>query len=74
MASTDQDFTVYEGDDQTVTITVVNAAGVAVDISGATVAWTVSSSPGGTALISKATCGSGITLRIVAGMPRAQCQ
>lgn len=55
------DFTMFAGDSRTITVTVKNDQGAAVDITGATLKWQAAPSVSGAAVISK-TSGSGIDL------------
>ena len=58
----DQNFSLHSGDSKSVTVNIVNAAGVAVDVSTASaVVYKVAASPGSEALVSKS-LGSGISV------------
>lgn len=48
-----QHIKVHQGEPKTITVTVEDDAGTAVDITGTTVVWALSQSPGGTAVVTK---------------------
>ena len=56
MTTTAQNFTMWSGDDKTITVT------LSTDITGATINYAIAASVGSTALITKATGGSGIAI------------
>ena len=56
MTTTAQNFTMWSGDDKTITVT------LSTDITGATINYAIAANVGSTALITKATGGSGIAI------------
>jgi hypothetical protein len=61
MAVTNQDFTIYQGDEPVLQFTVQDSAGAALDITGATFKWGLARSLAKTSSVSK-TSVSGITI------------
>lgn len=57
MADTAQDATLWSGRDKALAFTLSDAAGEALSLAGASLAWRLSREPGGTALVSKSTSG-----------------
>ena len=66
MTTTAQDFTMYAGDTNTITVTVTDSAGAVVNITGATITWKLLEEQGGTIALTK-TVGSGIIITNGAG-------
>lgn len=63
MASEAQNFSMYSGDDEDIAVTVVDDAGAAVDLTGATITWKLADSRGGTIEITKVNDStSGVTI------------
>ncbi len=53
------DFLLYAGDTKALEVTVRDAAGDVVDVTGATIRWQLAEAPGEPALVSKTTVGAG---------------
>lgn len=61
-AKTNQDVTVYQGEDESIQFTITDSAGAAVDLTGATVTWACNKDgPGSAAALTK-TDSAGITI------------
>lgn len=71
-----QDFSMHSGDDRVLTVTVLDSAGSAVNITGGTITWALSKQaadavePKGDALITKSTSVGGVT---ITDGPNGQC-
>jgi hypothetical protein len=48
-----QNFSMYSGDDDEIAVSVVDDEGVAIDLTGATITWSLADSRGGTVLVTK---------------------
>jgi len=61
------DFEMFSGDNKILSVSVVDSAGVAVDLTSATASWQLARSNDAAPLIQKATGGSGIVITDAAG-------
>ena len=59
---TTQTFSMQGGDSKTIEVTLVDAAGVPVDVTGATITYRIAAAPHNTALVTKTTGGNGVTI------------
>lgn len=60
MTTTGQNFTMWQGEDKSITVTLTDADGGAIDTAGLTFTWSMAEDASETALLTKST-GSGIT-------------
>jgi len=67
MTILNQHFTLYAGEDKVIPCAVVDGAGAAYNLTGATIRWSASYRPSTGALISKSSPASGITITNAAG-------
>ena len=62
MTAIAQNVTMYAGDHKNLVVTVTNAAGAAVNLTGATIRWVLAKSAGSAVVVDKSTGGHGITI------------